>query len=86
MLREKQAGFRIERSTEEQIASLRIILEQSNEWNSPVPKAGRIIMQSVYGTVLMAPFVCEKIVPYVSKYEGRPISNLPKYERTTVDT
>jgi len=35
-LREEQAGFRKDRSCADQIATLRIILEQSLEWNSPV--------------------------------------------------
>ena len=35
-LREEQAGFRKDRSCTDQIATLRIILEQSLEWNSPV--------------------------------------------------
>ena len=35
-LREEQAGFRKGRSTTDQIASLRIIIEQSLEWNSPL--------------------------------------------------
>ena len=33
-LREEQAGFRKNRSTADQIATLRIIVEQSLEWNS----------------------------------------------------
>ena len=35
-LREEQAGFRKNRSCTDQIATLRIILEQSLEWNSPL--------------------------------------------------
>ena len=35
-LRDEQAGFRKNRSTLEQIATLRIILEQSQEWNSDI--------------------------------------------------
>ena len=35
-LRDEQAGFRKERSCTDHIATLRIILEQSLEWNSPV--------------------------------------------------
>ncbi len=35
-LRDEQAGFRKERSCTDQIATLRIILEQSTEWNSPL--------------------------------------------------
>ena len=35
-LRDQQAGFRKERSCTDQIATLRIILEQSLEWNSPI--------------------------------------------------
>ena len=35
-LREKQAGFHTNRSSNDQIATLRIILEQSLEWNSPL--------------------------------------------------
>ena len=35
-LRENQAGFRNTRSCGDQIATLRIIIEQSIEWNSPV--------------------------------------------------
>ncbi|KAL3872436.1 hypothetical protein ACJMK2_040364 [Sinanodonta woodiana] len=35
-LRDQQAGFRKERSCTDQIATLRIILEQSLEWNSPL--------------------------------------------------
>ena len=35
-LRENQAGFRNNRSCADQIATLRIIIEQSIEWNSPV--------------------------------------------------
>ena len=35
-LRDYQAGFRKERSCRDQIATLRIILEQSIEWNSPL--------------------------------------------------
>ena len=33
-LREQQAGFRQDRSCTDQIATLRIIMEQSIEWNS----------------------------------------------------
>jgi len=36
MLRDQQAGFRKNRSCADQIASLRIIVEQSLEWNSPL--------------------------------------------------
>ena len=35
-LRDEQAGFRKGRSCTDHIATLRIILEQSLEWNSPV--------------------------------------------------
>ncbi|KAK7095834.1 hypothetical protein V1264_005198 [Littorina saxatilis] len=35
-LRDHQAGFRKDRSCTDQIATLRIILEQSQEWNSPL--------------------------------------------------
>ena len=35
-LRDNQAGFRKNRSCADQIASLRIIIEQSLEWNSPL--------------------------------------------------
>ena len=35
-LRQNQAGFRPERSCTDQIATLRIIIEQSVEWNSPL--------------------------------------------------
>ena len=35
-LRDQQAGFRRNRSCADQIASLRIIVEQSLEWNSPL--------------------------------------------------
>ena len=34
-LRDQQAGFRKKRSCADQIASLRIIIEQSLEWNTP---------------------------------------------------
>ena len=36
MIRDQQAGFRTNRSCTDQIATLRIILEQSLEWNSPL--------------------------------------------------
>nr|KAG5686716.1 hypothetical protein BaRGS_020242 [Batillaria attramentaria] len=36
MLRDQQAGFRRNRSCADQIASLRINVEQSLEWNSPL--------------------------------------------------
>ena len=36
-LRDQQAGFRWNRSCADQIASLRIIVEQSLEWNAPPP-------------------------------------------------
>ena len=36
LLRDQQAGFRANRSCTDQIATLRIILEQSLEWNSPL--------------------------------------------------
>jgi hypothetical protein len=36
MLRDEQAGFRSNRSCTDQICTLRIIIEQSNEWNSPL--------------------------------------------------
>ena len=36
LLRDQQAGFRAGRSCADQIATLRIILEQSLEWNSPL--------------------------------------------------
>jgi len=35
-LRDQQAGFRSNRSCVNQIATLRIIVEQSLEWNSPL--------------------------------------------------
>ena len=35
-LRDEQAGFRKDRSCTHQVVTLRIILEQSFEWNSPV--------------------------------------------------
>ena len=35
-LRDNQAGFRKNRPCTDQIATLRIIIEQSIEWNSPV--------------------------------------------------
>ena len=35
-LRDQQAGFRRNRSCADQIATLRIIVEQTNEWNSPL--------------------------------------------------
>ena len=35
-LRDHQAGLRQERSCTDQIVTLRIIIEQSIEWNSPV--------------------------------------------------
>ena len=35
-LRDQQAGFRRNKSCDDQIASLRIIVEQSLEWNSPL--------------------------------------------------
>jgi len=35
-LREQQVGFRKNRSCTDQITKLRIILEQSLEWNSPL--------------------------------------------------
>lgn len=35
-LRDEQTGFRKERSSTDQITTLRIILEQSTEWNSPL--------------------------------------------------
>ena len=35
-LRDEQAGFRKDRSCTDQIAALRIIVEQSIEWNSPL--------------------------------------------------
>lgn len=35
-LRDQQAGFRKERSCTDQIATLRVIIEQSLEWNSPL--------------------------------------------------
>ena len=34
--RDQQAGFRPNRSYVDQIATLRIIVEQSSEWNSPL--------------------------------------------------
>ena len=36
LLREEQAGFRKERSCTDHIATLRVIIEQSLEWNSPL--------------------------------------------------
>ena len=36
LLRDNQAGFRKHRSCTDQIASLRLIIEQSREWNSPL--------------------------------------------------
>ena len=36
LLRDMQAGFRKERSCTDQIVTLRIILEQSAEWNTPL--------------------------------------------------
>ena len=36
LLRDMQAGFRKERSCTEQIVTLRIILKQSAEWNTPL--------------------------------------------------
>ena len=36
LLRDEQAGFRKNRSCADNIATLRIIIEQSLEWNSPL--------------------------------------------------
>ena len=36
LLQEEQAGFRKERSCTDHIATLRVIIEQSLEWNSPL--------------------------------------------------
>ena len=38
VLRDEQAGFRKERSSADQIATVRIIVEQSIEWQSPLYK------------------------------------------------
>ena len=35
-LRDQQAGFRLNTSCADRIASLRIVVEQSLEWNSPL--------------------------------------------------
>ena len=77
-LQDQQAGFRSNRSCTDQIASLRIILEQSLEWNSPLyinfvdfAKAFDIVDRETLWMLLRHYGVPEKITRIISKsYEG----------------
>ena len=77
-LREEQAGFRKNRSTIDQIATLRIIVEQSLEWNSELiinfldyEKAFDSIDRTSMWKILRHHGIPEKIVNLIkSMYEG----------------
>ena len=77
-LRDQQAGFRSNRSCTDQIATLRIILEQSLEWNSPLyvnfidyEKAFDSVDRHTLWKLLRHYGVPQKIVDIIRKsYEG----------------
>ena len=77
-LRDEQAGFRSNRSTTDQIATLRIIVEQSLEWNSPLivnfldyEKAFDSIDRELLWKIMRHYGIPEKIVSLVrNMYEG----------------
>lgn len=77
-LRDQQAGFRSNRSCTDQIATLRIILEQSLEWNSPLyvnfvdyEKAFDSVDRATLWKLLRHYGVPDKIVSIIRKsYEG----------------
>ena len=77
-LRDEQAGFRSNRSTIDQIATLRIIIEQSLEWNSPVivnfldyEKAFDSIDRDTLWKIMRNHGIPQKLVNLISSmYEG----------------
>ncbi|GFR70251.1 retrovirus-related Pol polyprotein from type-1 retrotransposable element R2, partial [Elysia marginata] len=77
-LRDEQAGFRSNRSTTDQIATLRIIVEQSLEWSSPLivnfldsEKAFDSIDRELLSKIMRNYGIPEKIVSLVRKmYDG----------------
>ncbi|GFR61508.1 endonuclease-reverse transcriptase [Elysia marginata] len=77
-LRDEQAGFRSNRSTTDQIATLTIIVEQSLEWNSPLivnfldyEKAFDSIDRELLWKIMRNYGIPEKIVSLVRKmYDG----------------
>ena len=77
-LRDEQAGFRSNRSTTDQIATLRIIVEQSLEWNSPLianfldyEKAFDSVDRESLWKILRNHGIPEKIVNIIrNMYEG----------------
>ncbi|GFR92039.1 reverse transcriptase SR3-right [Elysia marginata] len=73
-LRDEQAGFRSNRSTTDQIATLRIIVQQSLEWNSPLivnsldyEKAFDSVDRELLWKILRNYGIPEKIVSLVRK-------------------
>lgn len=78
LLRENQAGFRQHRSCTDQIATLRIIIEESLEWNSPLyisfvdfEKAFDSIDRDVLWAIMRHYGIPDKIVRIVkSTYDG----------------
>jgi len=85
-LRDEEAGFRKERSCTDHIATLRIILEQSLEWNSPVyttfvdfDKAFDSVDRDVLWKLLRHYGIPEKYVTLIQKtydsYSSRVIHN-----------
>ena len=77
-LRDEQAGFRKNRSCTDQIAALRIIIEQSHEWNSPLiinfidyEKAFDSIDRTTLWKIMRHYGIPQKLVTLVEKmYDG----------------
>ncbi len=82
-LREEQAGFRKDRLYTDQIATLRIILEQSLEWNFPVyatfvdcEKAFHSVDREVLWKLLRHYGISEKYITLIQKtYENKPVES-----------
>ena len=78
LLRDEQAGFRKNRSCADNIATLRIIIEQSLEWNSPLyinctdnEKAFDSVHREALWKLLHHYGIPEKIITIIQKtYEG----------------
>ena len=88
--RDQQAGFREDRSCVDQIATLRIIIEQSCEWNSPLfinfidfEKAFDSVDIDTLWKLLRHYGVSVKIVNIIrSSYEGLPCSVIHRGQPT----
>ena len=89
-LRDEQAGFRKNRATTDQIATLRIIMEQSLEWNSPLivnfidyEKAFDSVDRTTMWKIMRHYGIPEEMVNLIAKmYEGTSCSVLHEGQLT----